>query len=248
MPFLKIDILTLFPGMYSGPFDESLVGKAQANGLIQIKIHNLRDFTKEKNRKVDDKPFGGGPGMILQVEPIFNALKKLSAPSSKKRGHKPTVIYFSPQGKTLNHELALRFSKQKHLVLLCGHYEGIDERAMQWVDEEISIGDYVLTGGELPSMVFVDAVSRLVPGVVKRWESVQNDSFFNSRLDSSQYSRPAKFLGMKVPEVLLSGNHKEIEIWKAKSSLQNTWMKRADLLKKNPPHSPLQLQGTGRFQ
>lgn len=250
MDTLKIDILTLFPKMFSGPFQESLVGKAQSKGLVQIQIHDLRNFTVDKHRKVDDKPFGGGRGMLLKVEPIFNALKQLSVePSpaakpkkrlgkdgiSKKqaREERPFVIHLSPQGKTLNHSLARQLSTKKHLILICGRYEGIDERAMRWVDAEISIGDYVLTGGELPAMVLVDAVARLVPGVVKEWESVQKDSFFDPLLDCSQYTRPANFLGMKVPQILLSGNHREIERWRKENSLLNTFKKRPDLLEIN---------------
>lgn len=232
-PYLKIDVLTLFPKMFSGPLQESLIGKAQSKDLVKINIHDLRNFTKDKHRKVDDKPFGGGHGMVLQVEPIFNALKKLSAISGKKNRKKPFVIYLSPQGKLLNHSRALQLSEQKHIILLCGHYEGVDERAMKWVDEEISIGDYVLTGGELPAMILIDAVCRLVPGVVKEWESIKSDSFFQSRLDYSQFTRPAKFMGMKVPPILLSGNHKEIQMWRKTNSLRNTFKKRPDLLKEN---------------
>lgn len=228
---LKIDILTLFPKMFSGPLQESLIGKAQEKRLVKIKIHNLRDFTSDKHRKVDDKPYGGGPGMVLQVHPIFSALKKLAAVKGKKKNKKSLVIYLSPQGKIFNHATALHLARQKHIILICGHYEGIDERAMKWIDEEISIGDYVLTGGELPAMVLADVIIRLVPGVVKKWESIQNDSFFQSMLDASQYTRPAKFLGMKVPETLLSGNHGAIKNWKDQSAYENTLKKRPDLLK-----------------
>lgn len=232
-PRLKIDILTLFPEMFRGPFEESLIGKAQKNGLIEIRIHNLRDFTTDKHRQADDKQFGGGVGMVLKVEPIFKAIKKMSESSEKKSGSKPWVIYLSPQGRTLNQQVALDLSNKKHLILLCGHYEGIDERAMEWIDEEISIGDYVLTGGELPAMVFTDAVCRLVPGVVKEWKSIENDSFFGSALDHAHYTRPAKFKNLNVPETLLSGHHREIEKWRSRSSFQNTLTKRPDLLTKH---------------
>jgi tRNA (guanine37-N1)-methyltransferase len=230
---LKIDILTLFPEMFQGPFSESLLAKAQDKKLVEIRIHNLRDFTEDKHRQVDDKQFGGGVGMVLKVEPIYKAIKKLSGSSKKKSSARPWVVYLSPQGKPLNQRIALDLSKKKHLILLCGHYEGIDERVINWVDEEISIGDYVLTGGELPAMVLTDTVCRLVPGVVKEWESIQNDSFFSSALDYAHYTRPAKFLNLHVPEALLSGHHKEIEAWRTKSALQNTVTKRPDLLKKN---------------
>lgn len=230
---LRIDILTLFPEMFSGPFNHSLLEKAQAKGLIDIQIRNLRDFSTDKHHTVDDKPFGGGSGMVLKVEPIFRALTALlgTEPAEKKRSR--SVIYLSPQGRKLTQRKAKQLSKKNHLILICGHYEGIDERAMQWIDEEISIGDYVLTGGELPAMVLTDTVCRLVPGVVKEWASVENDSFFNRLLDCSQYTRPAEFLGMKVPEVLLSGDHKKIESWKMSSAAQNTLKKRPDIVKKN---------------
>ena len=225
---LEIDILTLFPAMFEGPLRESLIGRAQAKGLIRIGIHDLRDFTLDKHRKVDDKLFGGGAGMLLKAEPIYRAFKSLGA--IKKGKHKPTVVYLSPQGRPFSQSLALKLAQKKHLILLCGHYEGIDERTDRWIDMEISIGDYVLTGGEIPALVLADAVSRVVPGVVKEWGSVQNDSFFNGVLDCAQYTRPADFLGMKVPEVLLSGNHKAIEAWRKKNSQERTLKKRSDLL------------------
>ena len=217
--------------MFAGPLSESLLGKAQGRGLVEISVHNFRDLSRDKHRKVDDKPFGGGAGMLLKVEPIYNTLKKLGAITKPKKGAKPYVIYLSPQGKTLNQTIAKRLSKKNRLILICGHYEGIDERAMRWVDAEISIGDFVLTGGELPAMVVSDAVCRMVPGVVKEWESVERDSFFNRALDCSQYTRPKEFLGMKVPRVLLSGNHKDIECWRSEDSIANTRKKRPDLAK-----------------
>lgn len=227
MATLEIDVLTLFPKMFSGPLSESLLGRAQDKGLVRIEVHDLRNFTKDKHRKVDDKPFGGESGMLLQVEPIFKALKALS----KNFKARPYVIYLSPQGKTLDNAAALELSEKKRMVLIAGHYEGIDERAMKWVDREVSIGDYVLTGGELPAMVLIDAVCRMVPGVVKEKASVENDSFFKSPfLDHSHYTRPSDFLGMKVPEILVSGNHKAVAEWRLKSSLQNTVNKRPDLL------------------
>jgi tRNA (guanine37-N1)-methyltransferase len=230
MSKLKIDVLTLFPGMFDSPLGESLLQKAQAKGLLKIRVIDLRKFSKDKHRKVDDKIFGGGSGMLLQVEPIWRALKKLGAlgPASLR----PTVVYLSPQGERLTQKIVKDLAAEKRLVFLCGRYEGIDERVMSWVDREISIGDYVLTGGEIPAMVLMDSLARMVPGVVKERESVENDSFYDGRgrLDCSHYSRPAEFLGLKVPEVLLSGNHKAIEAWRKKDALEKTERKRPDLL------------------
>ncbi len=228
-PSLKVDILTLFPGMFEGPFRESLLFKAQEKGLLKISIHDLRDYTEGRHRKADDKIFGGGSGMLLQVEPLWNALKALGA--MKKGKNKPTVVYLSPQGRKLNQSVVRDLAPKKHLLLICGHYEGIDERVMRWVDEEISIGDYVLTGGEIPAMVLTDALARMIPGVVKEQSSVENDSFYQGLLDCSHYSRPAEFLGMKVPEVLLSGNHRAIEKWRKVDAMERTLKKRPDLIK-----------------
>ena len=234
MKSYKIDILTLFPQMFIGPFSESLLQKGQENGLLDIKIHNLRDFSKDRNRKVDDKPFGGGPGMVLKVEPIYRALKSISAlpgkVSKQKNNKKPYIIHLSPQGKKLTQPHLKNLITKEHIVLICGHYEGIDQRAVSFVDEEISIGDYVLTGGEIPAMVLIDALARLVPGVVKERESVERDSFFNQNLNFSQYTRPASFLGMKVPSVLLSGNHEKIQQWRTNNSSENTCNKRPELI------------------
>ncbi len=229
MSILKIDILTLFPNMFSGPFQESLLKKAQEKELIDIQIHDLRQFSSDKHHKVDDKQFGGGPGMLLKVEPLVKAIESLSQLGEGEQ--KPWIIYLSPQGKTLKQNKALELSQKKHLILICGHYEGIDERAMDWINEEVSIGDFVLTGGEFPAMVLVDTVCRLVPGVVKEWESIVNDSFFSDKLDYSHYTRPAEFKGKKVPEVLLSGNHKEIENWRETDATTRTFNKRPELVK-----------------
>jgi tRNA (guanine37-N1)-methyltransferase len=229
MQALNIDIVTLFPKMFHPVLKESLLGKAQKKGLIKLEIHNLRDYTQDKHRKVDDKPFGGGVGMVLKVEPLYTIIKHLS---KKKGAGKPYVVYLSPQGQTLNQKIAFDLSQKKHLILICGHYEGIDQRAMQWIHTEISIGDYVLTGGELPAMVLTDVVCRLLPGVIKKQESIEKDSFFESKLDYSHYTRPAKFLNMKVPKVLLSGNHKEIAAWRTKNAQENTLRKRPELLEK----------------
>ena len=225
---LEIDILTLFPGMFDGPLGESLIEKARAKGLLNIRVVDLRDFAEGRHRKADDKIFGGGSGMLLQVGPIWKALKKLGAFSKGKS--RPTVIYLSPQGERLTQGIVKELASPKRLILICGHYEGVDERVMTWVDREISIGDYVLTGGEIPAMVLVDALARMVPGVVKERESVEKDSFFDGKLDCSHYSRPAEFKGMKVPQVLMSGNHKAIEEWRKKEALDRTARKRPDLL------------------
>jgi len=233
---LSIDIITLFPGMFCGPLSESLLGKARSKGLVNINVHDLRGFTQDKHHQVDDRQFGGGSGMLLKVEPLFNALKSLypDLENEKETEDKPHIIYLSPQGKLLSNDKAVGLSKKKRLILVCGHYEGIDDRAMRWIDEEISIGDYVLTGGEIPAMAVADAVCRMVPGVVKEWESVENDSFYKSSLlDHSNYTRPSEFMGMKVPETLLSGNHKEIRMWRLKNSIQNTLNKRPELMDDN---------------
>jgi tRNA (guanine37-N1)-methyltransferase len=234
---MKIDIITIFPDMFAGPLTESLLQKAQTKGIIKIKLIDPRSFTKDKHHVVDGSPFGGGHGMVMKPEPFFDALKSLKAIKKKrvKLGDcvkKPLVIYLSPQGRALNTDLAKKISKHSHIVLVCGRYEGIDERIMKWVDEEVSVGDYVLTGGELPAMVLIDAVARNLPGVVKEAGSVENDSFYNGLLDYPNYTRPAVFKGVSVPGVLLSGHHKNIEQWRRAQSLKRTAARRPDLLKK----------------
>ena len=232
---MKIDILTIFPEMFKGPMTCSLMNRAIQNKILDINYVNIRSFTKDKHNKVDDRPFGGGPGMLMQVEPIYLSLKSVGVRKKnclyKKPYKKPYVIYMSPQGNLLNNKKVKILSKYEHLVLLCGHYEGVDERVLNWVDEEISIGDYVLTGGELPAMVLIDSVARMLPGVVQDKNSVEQDSFYNGMLDYPQYTRPAKFKNMKVPEVLLSGNHLEIEKWRKQQSYERTKNRRPDLLK-----------------
>lgn len=222
---MKIDILTLFPKMFKGPFDESIVKRAQEKSLVEIKIHNLRKWAKDKHKTVDDRPFGGGVGMVLMVEPIYEALKKI-----RKKGSK--VILLTPQGKVFNQKTARSYAKEKHLIFICGHYEGVDERIREHlVDEEISIGDYVLTGGELPVMVVVDSLIRLIPGVLKKEEAIKNESFSAKSLEYPQYTRPANFKGWKVPEVLLSGDHKKIAAWRKKKAIKRTKKRRPELLK-----------------
>jgi tRNA (guanine37-N1)-methyltransferase len=228
---MQIDILTLFPKMFSGPFQESLIAKAQKNGLAKINIHYLRDWAKDKHRTVDDRPFGGGPGMVLKAEPIFAAVNDLRL---KKVPNKNTqVIFLTPQGQPFTQKQAETFSQLKQLILLCGHYEGVDQRIRDHlIDQEISIGDYVLTGGELPALVVTEAVVRLIPGVVGKPESLTDESFSQSLLDFPQYTQPADFQGMKVPQVLLSGDHQKIAQWRKAKAIQKTKKSRPDLFKK----------------
>jgi tRNA (guanine37-N1)-methyltransferase len=222
---MKIDILSLFPEMFRGPLDESLLKKAQDKKLLTIKVTNLRDFTADKHKTADDTPYGGGAGMVMMVGPIAAAISKV-------KGNKSKMLFMCPTGKTLTQEKVKELAKEEHLVILCGHYEGIDERARALVDEEISIGDYVLTGGELPAMVLVDAIARYIPGVVKEAESVENDSFHDGLLDHPSYTKPEEFNGQKVPDVLLSGHHAEIAKWRRQEALRRTFYRRPDLLAK----------------
>jgi len=222
------DILTLFPEMFEGPLNTSILGKAQKKKLIDINIVDIRNFTNDKHNTADDYPYGGGAGMVLKIEPVSKAIKS----SRNFRGEDIPVIFLSPQGKTLDQDKIKHLSKHPGLILLCGHYEGIDERIREnFVTEEISIGDYVLTGGELPAMVIIDAVARLIPGVLGDEKSYQNDSFFHNLLDYPQYTRPRTFRGMNVPDILLSGNHGLIKKWRKKHSLKRTLMRRPDLIK-----------------
>ncbi len=227
---MKVDIITLFPGMFVGPLNDSIVKIAKEKNLVKIKAHNLRKWAKDKHRTLDDRPYGGGKGMVLMVEPIFEALKKI-APKGKSQ--KSKTILLSPQGKTFTQKKAEELAKLDHIVLIAGHYEGFDERIRDHlIDEEISIGDYVLTGGELPAMVVIDSVVRLIPGVLEE-EAKRNESFSKNTLDYPQYTRPADFKGWKVPEVLLSGDHAEIEKWREEKSLEKTKRVRPDLIKKD---------------
>lgn len=223
---MLIDILTLFPEMFDGVLGTSIIGRARENKILDINIINIRDFAKNKHKQTDDYPYGGGPGMIMSPQPLFDAFYHVldGAPETR-------VVYFSPQGKTLRQEIAQEYAKIPHLVLLCGHYEGVDQRVIdRFVDEEISIGDYILTGGELPAMVFIDCVCRLIPGVLGSSLSAEDESFSKGLLEYPHYTRPQEYEGLKVPEVLLSGNHKEIEKWRKRESLRNTLKKRPDLL------------------
>lgn len=220
---MKFDVLTLFPEMFES-MKHSIVGKALEKNIIDINTINIRDFSKDKHKKVDDTPYGGGAGMVMKPDVVYDAYQSVKDENAK-------VIYLSPKGKTLNQDKVKELSKENHIILLCGHYEGIDQRVVdEIVDEEISIGDYVLTGGELPSMVLIDSVSRYIEGVITR-ESVEEESFSNGLLEYPQYTRPEEFLNKRVPEVLLSGHHENIRKWREEQSLRITKMNRPDLLK-----------------
>ena len=221
---MKIDVLTLFPAMFAGPLDESIIKRARDTGRLDLKIHNLRDYAHDRHKTVDDRPFGGGPGMLLKPEPIFEAVENLARENTH-------VILLSPAGRTFNQAIAAELSQRNDLLLISGHYEGFDERVReQLADDELSIGDYVLTNGALPVMVIVDAVTRLLPGVLGDDESAQEESFSHGLLEYPQYTRPAEFQGMKVPEVLLSGNHGEIARWRAEQARLRTKERRPDLM------------------
>lgn len=226
---MRIDILTLFPEMFDFMLSQSIIGRAVKNKILEFNFHNIRDYTDDKHRRIDDYPYGGGKGMVMQVEPIYNCYKSITADLEQK----PKVIYMSPQGKVLDQKMANELSKEKSLIILCGHYEGIDERVLDLiVDQEVSIGDYVLTGGELPALVFCDAVCRLVPGVLKDSECYTDESHQNGLLEYPQYTRPEEFMEQKVPEVLLSGHHANIEKWRYEKSLDRTKKKRPDMYRK----------------
>ena len=220
---MKFDVLTLFPEMFEA-IKQSIIGKAIEKNIIDINLVNIRDFSKDKHNKVDDTPYGGGAGMVIRPDVVYDAYNSVKSEDAK-------VIYLSPQGKVLNQNKVKELSKEKHLILLCGHYEGIDQRVIdEIVDEEISIGDYVLTGGELPSMVLIDSISRYVEGVLNK-ESIIEESFSENLLEYPQYTRPEIFLEKKVPEVLLSGHHENIRKWRKEKSLEITKLKRPDLLR-----------------
>jgi tRNA (guanine37-N1)-methyltransferase len=222
---MKIDVLTLFPAMFAGPLDESIIARARKKGLLDLQIHDLRNWTHDRHRTVDDKPFGGGPGMLMKSEPLFEAVESL-----KREGTK--VILLSPGGRKFSQEIARELSQEKDLLLVTGHYEGFDERVRETLaDDELSIGDYVLTNGALPAMVVIDAVTRLLPGVLGDDESSRDESFSHGLLEYPQYTRPAEFRGMKVPDILVSGNHAEIEKWRREQAKARTKKNRPDLLK-----------------
>ena len=221
---MKIDVLTLFPGMFAGPLDESIIRRARDGGLLELRIHNLRDYAHDRHKTVDDRPFGGGPGMLLKPEPIFEAVETLAREQTR-------VILLSPAGRSFNQAVARELAAVGDLLLVSGHYEGFDERIRQELaDDEISIGDYVLTNGALPAMVLIDAVTRLLPGVLGDDQSAHEESFSHGLLEYPQYTRPAEFRGLKVPAVLLSGNHAEIERWRDEQARLRTRERRPDLL------------------
>lgn len=223
---MKIDVLTLFPGMFEAVTSESIIKRAQQFRKLQIRVHNIRDYTSDKHKKVDDRPFGGGPGMVLKCQPVMDGLVKIkrSSPGAK-------VILMTPQGSVFNQKIARALSEKKALILISGHYEGIDERIRKVVDMEVSIGDYILTGGELPAMVLIDAVVRLLPGVLGDEESAAQETFTNGLLEYPQFTRPADYKGDKVPDVLISGNHNSIKEWRRLQSIVKTVSLRPELIR-----------------
>ncbi len=222
---MRVDILTLFPEMFQGGLNESILKKAQEKGLLSLNIVDIRDFTADKHKTADDSPYGGGPGMVMMAGPVQKAVSSKQIAESR-------VILLCPTGKALTQKKINELAKEKHLIVLCGHYEGMDERVRKLAEDEISVGDYVLTGGEIPAMVLVDAVARQIPSVVKEESSVREDSFFSGLLDHPSYTRPEEFKGESVPEVLRSGNHKEINGWRRKEALKRTLLRRPDILAK----------------
>ena len=235
---MKIDILTLFPEICRAPLSESMMKRAQEKGIVDLRIHDLRDWTTDKHRIVDDAPFGGGQGMVMKPEPIFAAVEELQKTPNAQRStpnaelQKPKVILMSPAGRRFDQRMAAELAQDRHLIIVCGHYEGVDHRVIEHlVDLEISIGDYVLTNGAIAAVILVDAIVRLLPGVLGHEQSAVDDSFSSGLLEAPQYTRPAEFRGWKVPEVLLSGNHAEIAKWRKEQALKRTRENRPDLLK-----------------
>jgi tRNA (guanine37-N1)-methyltransferase len=230
---LKIDVITIFPQLFDNILEYGVLKESKAKQLCEFNIHNLRDFTKARHKKVDDRPFGGGPGMVMTAQPLDDAVSFIKDQNSKRNIKNFKTILLSPQGQKLQQKMLRYFVSLENIILICGRYEGVDERAMDlFVDMEVSIGDYVLTGGEIPAMVIVDGVIRLMEGVVGKEQSLENESFEHDLLDFPQYTRPEMYKGLVVPEVLLSGNHKRIQDWRKEKSLENTKIKRPDLLNK----------------
>ena len=224
---MRIDILTLFPEMCEAVLGESIIGRARENGLVEINCTNIRDFSKDKHNRVDDAPYGGGMGMVMQTQPIYDCYERLC----NEIGKKPKLIYMSPQGRVLTQDKVKELAKEENIAILCGHYEGVDERVIEEiVDEEISVGDYVLTGGELPALILADSISRMLPGVLANEEAFSEESHFSSLLEYPQYTRPPEWRGKKVPDVLLSGHHGNIEKWRRQQSLKRTKERRPDML------------------
>lgn len=226
---MKFDVLTLFPQMFEAVLGDSIIGRARENGLIELNFVDIRDFSANKHRKVDDYPYSGGGGMLMNAQPVYDAYMSVAEGLQ----YKPLTIYMSPQGRVFNQSEAAALSKEQHIIILCGHYEGIDQRVIdEIVDMELSIGDFVLTGGEIPAMAVIDTVSRLIPGVLAAESSYENESHFNGLLEYPQYTRPAEWHGVSIPEVLISGHHANVEKWKREQSLINTLKKRPDMLSK----------------
>ncbi|MCH2366765.1 MAG: tRNA (guanosine(37)-N1)-methyltransferase TrmD [Planctomycetes bacterium] len=239
---VRFDIITIFPGMFSSVVDESILGRAVKSGLVEIQRVDLRDFTEDRHRSVDDRPYGGGPGMVFKPEPVFDAVESVLGEVGSAADAGVRKIILTPQGRRLDQPLLRELSGESRIVLLCGHYEGLDERIFEGLGfEEVSIGDYVLSGGELPAMVLIDGVVRLLPGALGHPESSEEESFENGILEYPQYTRPSEYRGMKVPEVLLSGNHAEIEQWRRQQALERTRDRRGDLLE----NRELQEKGAG---
>lgn len=229
MADFRVDILTLFPEMFDAVLNNSIIGRAVQNGILEINCIQIRDFAFNKHRQVDDYPYGGGQGMVMQAEPIFLAYQSVC----EGLDYKPLTLYMSPQGKTFRQSSAKRLAKKKHIVILCGHYEGVDQRVLdEIIDEEISLGDFVLTGGEIAAMAVVDATARMIPGVLACTDAFEDESHFGGLLEYPQYTRPAEWHGMEVPEVLMNGNHKLIEEWKRNEALRTTFKKRRGMLSK----------------
>ena len=228
---MRFHVLTLFPEMVMDGLNTSIIGRAIKNEKIEIEAVNIRDYSKDKHKKVDDYPYGGGAGMVMQAEPVYLAYKAIEEKILEKGGKKPRVLYMTPQGHVFHQKMAEELAREEDLVFLCGHYEGIDERVLEMiVTDHVSIGDYVLTGGELPAMVMIDSISRLVEGVLNNDDSAKYESFSNNLLEYPQYTRPEQFMGMKVPAVLLSGDHKKVEQWREEESIKRTMERRPDLM------------------
>lgn len=227
-----IKVMTLFPEMFSGPLDNSIVQRAKEKNIIDLEYINIRDYADNKHKKVDDYPYGGGPGMVMAPQPIFDCYDQIIGISGLKEGERPRVIYLSPKGKIFNQRMAIELSEEKFIIMLCGHYEGVDQRVIDGiVTDEISIGDYVLTGGEIPAMVLIDSITRLLPGVLSQNQCYEDETFYSGLLEYPQYTRPAHFRGLEVPDVLISGNHKKIAEWRRRESLKLTYGRRPELLK-----------------
>ena len=227
-----IKVMTLFPEMFSGPLDDSMIQRAKEKNIIDLEYINIRDYAGNKHKKVDDYPYGGGPGMVMAPQPIFDCYGRIVEALSLKEGEKPRVIYLSPKGKIFNQRMAIELSKEKFIIMLCGHYEGVDQRVIdEIVTDEISIGDYVLTGGEIPAMVLIDSITRLLPGVLSQNQCYEDETFYSGLLEYPQYTRPVSFRGLEVPGILVSGNHKKIDEWRRKESLRLTYKRRPELLK-----------------